>query len=234
MLSNLATLIKKFRLPSICTLCNQLHDDSLAVCSFCTELINPLGPCCEQCAYPLPDTNYPLCGQCIQKPPYFDAAFIGYTFDEPLRSLLHQFKYHHGIYLNSFLSSLMLQSLKIIPKASQCLIPVPMHAKKLKQRGFNQAALLAKNLAHCLKIPYNLTSCQKIINTQPQAGLNGEQRQKNLKGAFDSKPIPFEHVILVDDLLTTGSTANEIALSLKNSGVQRVDIWCCARAIPKV
>ena len=108
-----------------------------------------------------------------------------------------------------------------------------MHPKRLKQRGFNQAAILTKLLARKLNIPYDLTSCQKIINTEPQASLDGEQRQKNLRKAFRCKPLPYEHVTLIDDLLTTGCTANELALTLKKTGVKRVDIWCCARTIAK-
>jgi len=106
-----------------------------------------------------------------------------------------------------------------------------MHPKRLKQRGFNQAAVLTQSLGKKLNLPYRLNSCQKIINTAPQARLNGEQRQTNLKQAFIAEKLPYQHVMLVDDLLTTGSTANELALTLKKVGVQRVDIWCCARAV---
>ena len=108
-----------------------------------------------------------------------------------------------------------------------------MHPKRLKQRGFNQAAILAKSLAYKLQIPYDLTSCKKIVNTAPQASMDGEQRQKNVRKAFHCNPLPYEHVMLIDDLLTTGCTANELALTLKKSGVKRVDIWCCARTISK-
>lgn len=195
--------------------------------------MNCLGPCCHHCAYPLPDDAYLICGHCIKEPPHFDQAFIAYPFEEPLRSLLHQFKYHNGLYLGSFLSHLMLQAWKEPSTKPQCLIPVPMHPYRLKTRGFNQAAILTKSLARKINLPYDLTSCKKIINTAPQAGLNSQQRQKNLTGAFYTAPLPYEHVALVDDLLTTGNTANEIALSLKKAGVTKVDVWCCARTIVK-
>lgn len=108
-----------------------------------------------------------------------------------------------------------------------------MHPKRLKLRGFNQAAVLTQTLSKKLQIPYDLTSCQKIINTAPQASLDGEQRQKNLRHAFKVTQIPYEHVALIDDLLTTGCTANELARTLKKSGVRQVDIWCCARTVEK-
>ena len=127
----------------------------------------------------------------------------------------------------------MLQALTQIPHEAQCLIPIPMHPQKLKIRGFNQAALLTKRLARALKLPYDFHSCQKIVNTVPQAGLDGEQRLRNVRGAFQASSMPYEHVVLVDDLLTTGSTANELASTLKKAGVKKVDIWCCARTLIK-
>lgn len=108
-----------------------------------------------------------------------------------------------------------------------------MHPQRIKQRGYNQAAILAKALAKKLKLPCDLLHCQKIINTPPQASLDREQRHKNLHQAFRVRTLPYQHVALIDDLLTTGSTANELALTLKKAGIQRVDVWCCARTIPQ-
>lgn len=218
-------------LPSLCTLCNQFHKESVAVCSFCRDLLSPLGPCCQQCAYPLPRTSHMLCGQCIKNPPPFDRAYIGYQFEEPLRGLLHRFKYHQALYLGSFLSQLMSAAFPKNTNTNTCLVPVPMHSLRIKQRGFNHAAFLATLLAKRFKLPYDLTSCKKIINTAPQAGLNSQQRQNNLAQSFVVGPMPYSHVILIDDLLTTGSTARELANTLKKAGVERVDICCCARTI---
>lgn len=231
MRQKLRSITQRLRLPSICTLCNQFHNGPLAVCSYCVSMITPIGPACEKCAYPLPEGSHLICGHCIKKPPHFDKTFIAYTFEEPLRGLLHQFKYHNGLYLCSFLCHLMLKAVEKNTHFGECLIPVPMHPKRLKQRGFNQAAVLTTSLAKQLKIPFDLYSCQKIINTAPQASLDGNQRQKNLLNAFSISPLPYQHIVLIDDLLTTGSTANELAASLKKSGVARVDVWCCARTI---
>ena len=106
-----------------------------------------------------------------------------------------------------------------------------MHYKRLRQRGFNQAAELAKQLGKTLKLPYDLYQCKKIRNTPPQASLDARQRQKNLHDAFLAAPIPYQHITLVDDLITTGNTVNELAKSLKMQGVDRVDVWCCAKAV---
>ncbi len=234
MRQKLLSITQTLRLPSICTLCNQFHKNSLAVCTACVEYIQPLGFACRCCAYPLPDEGYMVCGQCIKKPPAFDNALVHYIFEEPLRSLLHQFKYHNGLYLTSFLGQLMLQAVQKQDVTAQCLIPVPMHPRRLKQRGFNQAVVLAKFLAKKLNLTYDLSSCQKIINTAPQVSLDSEQRKKNLRNAFRVTPLPYQHVVLIDDLLTTGSTANELARAIKKTGVKRVDVWCCARTINKM
>lgn len=190
-----------------------------------------MGPACRHCAIPIPDDHFLVCGPCGTKKPAIDSVLTAYRFEEPLRTLLHEFKYHEGLYLGTFLTDLMLHALPTQPYETQCLIPVPMHPARLRQRGFNQAVELTKHLGRQLKLPYKLSHCQKIINTVPQAGLNADQRKKNLRHAFQAKRLPYQHVTLVDDLLTTGSTANELARTLKNQGVARVDLWCCARVV---
>lgn len=228
MRQKLLIVTQSLRLPTICTLCNQFHKGTLAVCEPCIAYMPRLGTACQHCATPLPETHYLICGHCIKTPPHFDRAYINYQFSEPLRNLLHRFKYHNGLYLSSFLSHLILQSQ---PQLPECLIPVPMHQQRIRQRGFNQAAVLAKSLAKQLKLPCDLNSCSKIINTAAQASLNQEQRQKNLGKAFASKRLPYQHVAIVDDLMTTGSTANALASVLKRAGVRRVDVWCCAKTL---
>lgn len=171
------------------------------------------------------------CGHCIKNKPYFDNAFAPYAYDEPLRTLLHEFKYRQGLYLRSFLANLIVTDLPPHFMQTECLLPVPMHSTRLRQRGFNQAAELTKYIAQSLSLPYNVQLCQKIKATLPQAGLKANERQKNVKNTFEVKSLQYKHVTLIDDLLTTGSTVNELAKTLKHQGVERVDVWCCARAI---
>lgn len=197
------------------------------------QFIKPLGSACLSCALPLPDTHYSLCGLCIKKHPHFDATYVAYTFEEPLRGLMHQFKYQQGLFLSSFLVELMLHALPLSTLQAECLIPVPMHPARLKKRGFNQAVVLTKLLAKKLQLPYELHSCKKIINTHAQASLDAKNRESNLKHSFYCTPLPYTRVLVVDDLITTGATANELAKALKSKGVSRVDIACCARTIPR-
>lgn len=227
----LASISQRLRLPSICSLCNQYHRDGVAICFSCLALFPCIKSACYYCALPLPESDFMVCGHCTRKKPYFDQAIAPYSFEEPLRTLLHEFKYHEGLYLSSFFATLISQAIPSASLKTQCLLPVPMHPKRLRQRGFNQATELVKHLGRRLNIPYDVSHCKKIINTAPQAGLNAKQRQRNLRHAFHAEPLPYEHVTLVDDLLTTGSTANELANMLKRQGVLRVDVWCCARTI---
>jgi len=225
------TIAQRFYLPSICILCNQYHQGGVAICSDCKRHMSPLGPACEQCALPLPESQHLICGHCIKEKPIYDRVISAYRFEEPLRTLLHEFKYKEGLYLLSFLTSLMHQAILDKSHDTECFIPIPMHPHRLRQRGFNQSALLTKQLAHTLRRPYHVSCCKKIINTRPQAELNAQERQTNLQSAFEAMPLPYKKVTLVDDLLTTGSTANALAGVLKSRGVEYVDIVCCARAV---
>lgn len=225
----IASITQLFQLPAICELCNQYHSGQLAICAACTALMTPLGPACCYCAQPLPDTAFLVCGQCCRKKPDIDTVITAYCFKEPLRTLLHEFKYREGLHLLTALTTFMLHAIPKNDYRSDCLIPVPMHPTRLRQRGFNQAAELCKTLSRRLHIPYDLSLCKKSVNTPPQAGLNAQDRKKNLRHVFHAKSKPYQHITLIDDLMTTGSTANEIARTLKSQGVKRVDLWCCAR-----
>ncbi len=217
-------------LPALCRICRQYHRHQHAICQACTALLEPLGPACRTCAIPIAQQTPLVCGACLVKPPALDQVLTVYRFTEPLRTLVHAFKYEAALYLTSFLTHLMLQA-KEADYATECLIPIPLHAKRLHTRGFNQAAVLAKHLSTEIQKPYVLHQCRKIVSTAAQAGLTAKQRRTNLIQAFQTQPLPYQHVTLIDDLFTTGATANEVAKTLKqHAGVQRVDLWCCARA----
>ena len=225
-----SSVTQVLRPPSICALCRQYHRENRAVCRDCLVFCEPLGPACHSCAEPLPDENFLLCGLCCKTKPPIDSTIAAYRFEEPLRTLLHEFKYQEGLYLSSLLAAFIHEALPSEAKKTQCLIPIPMHRKRLRERGFNQAAELAKHLGRILHIPIDTFNCQKITHTPPQAGLSGKERRKNLCNTFRAKPIPYQHVTLIDDLITTGSTAFELASMLKKQGILRVDLWCAAKA----
>ncbi|MFZ4076886.1 MAG: ComF family protein [Legionellaceae bacterium] len=218
-------------LPTYCTLCTQQHRGPWSVCLACASYLLPLGPACKHCATPLPNTTLPLCGPCAVKQPAIDTVFTSFRFEEPLRGLLHDFKYNEQLHLGGFFADLIVKALNNDALQTECLIPVPMHPKRLKERGFNQAALLTQHIAQRTKKPYTLFSCKKLVHTAQQAHLNARTRQMNLNNAFSSKPLPYQHVTLIDDLITTGSTANALASCLKRTGIRQVDVWCCAKTV---
>ena len=216
-------------LPAFCRICHQYHHNRYAICQDCINLFEPLGLACRSCAKPLPQANPAICEACMRNPPILDRVFIAYRYTEPLRTLLHAFKYDSALYLTSLLSFLILQAVGN-QLDTECLIPIPLHKKRIQTRGFNQTALLTQYVGHKLQKPYLLQKCMKIIATPAQAHSNAKQRQTNLLHAFQAKKIPYTHITLIDDLYTTGATANAVAKAFKQTGVERVDLWCCARA----
>ena len=110
-------------------------------------------------------------------------------------------------------------------------MPIPLHKTRYRQRGFNQSIEIARTVACELKLPVDLSSCQRYRNTPHQTSLPAKQRRKNLKNAFSlMKPIQVKHIAIIDDVMTTGSTVDELAALLKKAGASRVDVWACARA----
>ncbi|KTD66108.1 ComF family protein [Legionella spiritensis] len=229
MRQKIASITQRFRIPAVCLLCGSYHRGCYAVCRTCEGLLTRIDHPCRYCGLPLIDESFAVCGHCVKQRPAFDKVLTAYRFEGALRTLLHDYKYGQTLAIRTFLAKLMLDALPRQPYKPDCLIPVPLHLKRLRQRGFNQAVELAKLLAGQLNIPCYRTLCRKTINTPAQVGLSSQQRRKNLRHSFTIGPHNFQHVTLVDDLLTTGSTASELARQFKKQGVRRVDVWCCAR-----
>ncbi|OGV28813.1 MAG: hypothetical protein A3E88_06075 [Legionellales bacterium RIFCSPHIGHO2_12_FULL_35_11] len=208
------------------------------MCSKCYDFLTPIAHKCTICAIPIANDNISECNMCKIQKPYYDKIYTNYLYTEPLRTLLHKFKYQNNLSLTSFLSNLMLETAEELFKdlnislieRNICLIPVPIHPKRLKKRGFNQACAITLHLAKKLKLPYDINSCRKIIHTPPQAALSLNKRKTNLINTFESRNINKSEVILIDDLITTGNTANELAMTLKKQGIKKVYLWCIARA----
>ena len=111
------------------------------------------------------------------------------------------------------------------------LVPVPLHPERLRQRGYNQALEIARVLSAAFPLPLETSRCQRIRNTRPQVGLGGEERRRNVRHAFAVRGRPPRHLALLDDVITTGSTAAELAQALLQAGAERVDLWAVARAV---
>ena len=123
----------------------------------------------------------------------------------------------------------MLDGLISMDDKPECIIPVPMHSKRIRKRGFNQTVLLAKRLGKALNIPCLSHLCVKSKPSEQQAGLSKQRRIANPRGTFEARAFEYKKILLVDDILTTGSTADEISKQLKKQGAETVYVSCCAR-----
>ncbi len=194
--------------------------------------------CCSVCATPLSSSSDSLlliCGKCQKHKPYFDKAYSPFLYKQEMVKLVHQFKYQGKLYIGKTLAKLFLQKYLLAYKNSSrpgLIIPVPLHIKRLKHRGFNQSKELALYLSKKLEIPVNTHLVKRIKLTHTQRGLTLDQRKANLKNAFSKTSVSVQqkHIVLVDDVMTTGNTVNEVAKVLKRSGIERVDVWTIARA----
>lgn len=145
-------------------------------------------------------------------------------------------KFHARLNVAHLLGTLMADRLATAPTLDQgptpeLLIPVPLHRSRLRERGFNQALELARPIARRLRIPIDFTSCRRIRATPAQALVAAKARRRNVKGAFEvAGKIQARHVALVDDVMTTGHTAGELAVTLRRAGIETVTVWPCARA----
>jgi ComF family protein len=145
--------------------------------------------------------------------------------------LIHTLKFHNSYKNSRLLGRLISDSLKDKEELPELIIPVPLHPIRYQQRGFNQSLEIARTVSRQLNIPLDYSSCQRKKYTLQQSALPAKQRRKNIRNAFTtSRPINAEHIVILDDVMTTGATVNELARTLKKAGVSRVDVWVCARA----
>lgn len=158
-------------------------------------------------------------------------AFAPLSYVRPLATVIHRLKYDGYFALARPLAEILVEAWPGWDNLPDVIIPIPLHARRLKARGFNQSALLAHYLAQQLNIPVDEQSLQRIRHTMPQVGLNPDERHQNVTGAFasDSAKIRHLHIVLVDDVYTTGATMRAAASSLIESGAATVSAYCLAR-----
>ncbi|MCG2634318.1 MAG: ComF family protein [Gammaproteobacteria bacterium] len=222
--------ILEWLLPQRCLLCHDPTPGHEPLCLACGSDLPRLTCACDRCALPLPEPG--LCGRCQHQPPAFERCFCPLLYREPVVSLITALKFRRRLETAGLLARLIGDSVlaaSAIP-LPELLIPVPLHPQRLRSRGYNQALLLAHPLARRLSLPLETSLCHRIRHHPAQLGLSRLQRSKNLRGSFEIAGNPgVNHVAIIDDVLTTGSTVDAIAHSLHNAGVTRVDVWVAAR-----
>jgi ComF family protein len=218
-----------------CLLCDERTDNLFAICVPCETELPWLGDQCRQCALPLAMSDL-SCAQCLSHPPAFEEVLTPWLYDFPVDSLVTRFKHQGNWPMGRLLSELLGQFLQHRFDEGQprpdLLLPVPLATKRLRQRGYNQAAMLAEWVGKQLQLPIEDRLIIRALETPAQQGLDAKARKRNLRGAFavvDEGKVRDRHIALVDDVLTTGSTADAISRLLIKAGARRVDVYCLAR-----
>lgn len=233
MVYNWINIIQDYLLPPTCILCGNPGYDSRDLCHSCYTHLPRNKLCCYRCAEILepPITAPILCGRCLSRQPAFDETYAPFIHQGAIRHLIGTLKFGANYKNARLLGMLLAEYIKQTAERPDLILPVPLHKARYRQRGFNQALEIARTVSKELQIPLDVTSCRRYRDTPHQTHLSAKKRRKNLKNAFSIiKPIHARHIAIVDDVMTTGSTAHELAYVLKKTGASRVDVWVCARA----
>lgn len=200
-----------------------------ALCRACLESLPwHTASHCPQCGL---SSSGIVCGGCINSPPDFDATYAVFLYAYPIDAMMQRYKYGNMLSLSMLFGQLLND--KINPNNVDLIIPMPMHPTRLKERGFNQAVEIAKvlNISHVNKLDYKSVIRQTL--TSPQASLPLKERVKNIKGAFSAtSDLTGKKIAIVDDVMTTGASLNELAKTLKKAGAAHVECWVIARTLP--
>ena len=218
-----------------CLLCDEPAEAQMPMCEACETELPWLGSHCQTCALPLAADGL-TCGECLLEPPAFEQVAVPWVYGFPVDSLITRFKHNAKWPFGHLLADVLGQYLQHrfaedLPRPD-VLLPVPLANKRLRRRGFNQAAMLARWLSVSLDLPCEEQVLRRVMDTDAQQDLDAKARKRNLRNAFALTPdaeLSGRHFALVDDVLTTGATAQALARLLMNAGAARVDVYCLAR-----
>ena len=233
-LQHMLHTILKTLWPTQCLLC-RVTTPGKALCQPCLQTLPWNTTYCYRCGLSLHQPI--LCGACVTRPPTFDKTIALFRYEAPITQFITQLKFNKQLLYANLLGKLLRNYL--LEKHCQdslpdCIIPVPLHRIRLRQRGFNQALEIAKPISKKLKVPLALDLCQRIKNTQPQTELPATKRAQNIKNAFAMQSaLSAKHIAIVDDVVTTGNTIRELSHLLQKNGAEKIEIWCCARAMTR-
>jgi ComF family protein len=215
-------------LPQDCFLCAAPAGDRL-LCAACVAGLPRLTPeRCPVCALPTPGSA--VCGACLKQAPHFDATRAVFRYEFPLDRLIQSLKYAHRLAGADFLGRELAQS--PVPFQPDLILPVPLSPARLAERGFNQAVELARPLARALGVSLETSRVHRRRDTAPQASLPWKERKQNIRHAFECElDLTGKTVLVVDDVMTTGATLDELARTLKAHGAARVENCVLARAL---
>ena len=230
--------VKDLLFPCRCLACDrQLGRNRLPLlCNTCCSLLSPaVSPLCTCCGLPFFSGEDHLCGDCLQNRFAFDRTRSMFLYQDPVSSLLLQFKFGGRLTGLATLAALAEQAgAGALFKTPDLVLPVPLHIKRLRSRGFNQSLLLARSCFPGWRQKIRTDLLLRHQPTIPQTSLSGRARRNNLKGAFTihrPQEIAGRDILLVDDVFTTGSTLHECAKTLSRAGAARIEAFTLARAL---
>lgn len=233
------------KLPGHCLLCSaNSHGQSL--CPHCTLALTTIKQPCRRCALPLLGCEKTtLCGACLKIAPHFSRCIAPFPYASPIKQLITGLKHHQQLAYGRLLGELLAKTINAAYSSGQfpqMIVPVPLHHSRLRERGFNQSHEIAKYLRRQLprkdRMPINQQIMQRSSATANQQGLSATERKQNLRGAFQlfqnhqsSDKIAGKHIALLDDVVTTASTVEEISRVLLQAGAKEVHVWAIARTL---
>lgn len=218
-------------LPPTCLLCGAAGTDGRDLCAGCAADLPRNASACPVCALPLAGQTG-CCDSCRTHLPLYDRALAPFRYRPPIDFLIRRLKFSgrlsHARLLGDLFATALAERSGPWP---DCIIPVPLHPLRLRERGFNQALELARPIARRWQIPLLTEGLRRVRHTTPQTRLDARARQTNPLGAFAlSKPLPGARVALLDDVMTTASTVAECARVLRAGGAADIEIWIISRA----
>lgn len=229
----LAMSVLDFALPPRCAGCGEIIAEVDGFCTDCWLLLDWLGNGgCEQCGIPLEATEAALCGRCLTQPPPIDRMRAAVAYGPMARGIALKLKYGRKVALARTMARFMAPLKGEVDGA--ILVPVPLHRRRLWWRGFNQSGLVAKHLARRWQVPVEEALLRRIRPTPPLKGMNGTQRATAVRGAFavtKGYAVEGRTIVLIDDVLTSGSTAFACATALRKAGAKRVELICWSRVV---
>ena len=237
-LANVRDVFQRALAPS-CLLCDASCPETghagISLCADCQQDLPWILHQCHGCGLPIENTHVTQCKACGSAPWLSDRVICFLHYATPVDYLVKRMKFAHQLSAAKVLGYLFAQQLMQntidVPDA---ILPVPLHKKRLRARGFNQALELYREINKHVPIPL-LKGVERVVYTDAQTLIKGDERAKNLQGAFrvdlTASNIP-KHVVILDDVVTTGATSNELSKSLKAAGVEKVTVWAIARATP--
>ncbi|HET7306793.1 MAG TPA: ComF family protein [Gammaproteobacteria bacterium] len=214
-----------------CLLCGGRAGAGSTCCEACREDLPWNASACGRCAIPIP-AGVDTCGACLRSPPPFDAALCAFHYRFPVNRLLVKLKFHARLGYARTLGGLLADYIEYRNgRLPQAIMPVPLHRLRARRRGFNQATEIARAVGTRLRLPVVTDVCERREDTAAQSSLSAASRRRNVAGAFTMRrPLPARHWAIIDDVVTTGATAGELARALRAAGAASVLLWSPARA----